>query len=757
MAEAATTKAVEVTVVPNTSAARPRTTAAHRVQEARAQKRRLAFCSIHDIDECWFFILLISCLFCLVWIVVTSFSPKPVGLLTRHDNNGTIWWGICPPRGTVCAEEWYTLLLLAISRGSAYATYPLMMLLFLSKTNHLRTLLQSSYLSLYIPFYDLHAIHTYAGKVVSIAVGLHGTAHITRWLLQGNGRFLVQHQTGVSGLISFLLTPLITLPLAVPYLKKRMSWEWRKGLHYLSIVWGVSICFHAPTQLISYLIGVPVCMYLSDYLIGSLLRTYRIDSSAFSRLENGVELTFEHPPWFTTDGTGYVLVCLPWISKFEWHAFSLFSHPTKPNHSCVCMAVGGDWTKKLHESVERPTRRPAWISGPFASPYATAVEYDNLILVASGIGITPAMSIVTTYKATRRVNLIWACRDASLLEFYLDKCSFDRQGWTCIYYTGKRKLRLPHALQANVLVFNGRPELQRTIREMIIGVENGLGLPEDLLHDAEEVEQSMLAQDDGRFDHEMLSDAYHNLPVPERFSSLMHRSLASFGEGKLYERATEHFGVRTNHHRLLHVDEPMEAAEVHLAIERFFAPVIEEGTSAFDKAEEMELYQFLFAAAGEVEGGDGGNDGKCSLSLLMKVCKQEMDNAMILGKGVSPRRTTIKSPPRLGSMKQTSTAEDLHGRATHNFREQSKGRKRTSDQPPVEEGAGAVGASSASTMRRSSFAEADGPDAFVEAVGAHRLVTWQMLYCGGSRPVVAALEGVEKEYGIRLRVEKFDW
>ena len=91
MAEAATTKAVEVTVVPNTNAARPRTTAAHRVQEARAQKRRLAFCSIHDIDECWFFILLISCLFCLVWIVVTSFSPKPVGLLTRHDNNGTIW------------------------------------------------------------------------------------------------------------------------------------------------------------------------------------------------------------------------------------------------------------------------------------------------------------------------------------------------------------------------------------------------------------------------------------------------------------------------------------------------------------------------------------------------------------------------------------------------------------------------------------------------------------------------------------------
>ena len=46
---------------------------------------------------------------------------------------------------------------------------------------------------------------------------------------------------------------------------------------------------------------------------------------------------------------------------------------------------------------------------------------------------------------------------------------------------------------------------------------------------------------------------------------------------------------------------------------------------------------------------------------------------------------------------------------------------------------------------------------FVRAVGVERLVTWQMLYCGGSQPVVDALESVEREYGVKLRVEKFDW
>ena len=40
-------------------------------------------------------------------------------------------------------------------------------------------------------------------------------------------------------------------------------------------------------------------------------------------------------------------------------------------------------------------------------------------------------------QETRRTNLVWACRDAALLEFYLDKCEFSETAWTLIYYTGK--------------------------------------------------------------------------------------------------------------------------------------------------------------------------------------------------------------------------------------------------------------------------------------------------------------------------------
>ena len=42
-------------------------------------------------------------------------------------------------------------------------------------------------------------------------------------------------------------------------------------------------------------------------------------------------------------------------------------------------------------------------------------------------------------------------------------------------------------------------------------------------------------------------------------------------------------------------------------------------------------------------------------------------------------------------------------------------------------------------------------------MGPEQIARWQMLYCGGSKPVVDALEAIRDEFGIKLKVEKFDW
>eukprot|EP00976_Prorocentrum_cordatum_P044404 898202-Prorocentrum_minimum.AAC.1 len=152
-----------------------------------------------------------------------------------------------------------------------------------------------------------------------------------------------------------------------------------------------------------------------------------------------------------------------------------------------------------------PTSRPCYVAGPYATPFSTAIDYDNLVLVASGVGITPAMSIVTTHSGAslflltarvmftrscedpsraplatrafhccvyyspgahpsggeRRCNLIWVCREAALVEFFLSRGSFDRAGWTLIYYTGAAELVLPRKLPRTVLIIRGRPDLDK--------------------------------------------------------------------------------------------------------------------------------------------------------------------------------------------------------------------------------------------------------------------------------------------------------
>ena len=211
--------------------------------------------------------------------------------------------------------------------------------------------------------------------------------------------------------------------------RTRIPFEWRKAAHYLSVVWGLSICFHAPTQHIGVIMGTAVGVYLIDWLYGYFFAIKYLETLWFKRLGSAVEISWENPPGFVNHGAGYVYICLPWISRTQWHAFSLVQHPTRSNHSAVCMATVGDWSKAVHAALSKPSHRHGYVDGPFSSPFSTASGYDNLIAVASGIGITPSISTIVSLGKTRRVHLIWMCRDADLVEFYMGNIEFDEDAW----------------------------------------------------------------------------------------------------------------------------------------------------------------------------------------------------------------------------------------------------------------------------------------------------------------------------------------
>jgi hypothetical protein len=138
------------------------------------------------------------------------------------------------------------------------------------------------------------------------------------------------------------------------------------------------------------------------------------------------------------------------------------------------------------------------------------------------------------------------------------------------------------------------------------------------------------------------------------------------------------------------------------------------------------------------------------VSDLIRVCQ--------LAAGTSPppphttsedgaRAATADGAPRASELSRASSAEELRAAAENHFRAATRKKR----QPTARK------RRATRQHQADQTAEAEGDEAFVTKIGAERLSTWQMLYCGGSQPVVEALQSVRRRYGVKLRVEKFDW
>mmetsp|Transcript_17210 Transcript_17210/g.32305 ORF Transcript_17210/g.32305 Transcript_17210/m.32305 type:complete len:338 (+) Transcript_17210:752-1765(+) len=318
-------------------------------------------------------------------------------------------------------------------------------------------------------------------------IGVHTIFHILRWISQGNISLLVTSAAGITGLITITLTPLIAFPMM--YCRKSIRYEIRKGLHYLFYIFAITMCFHVPPSAIPnggflpYILGGSIVAYALDTFYVSLFMTERVETTSFHVLSSGVRISMPVSERFRRNATGrrggFAYINLPWIDDKQWHPFSLFEDLHDANVRQMFLMKSGDWTEAVHSSLSRDTTRPVWIKGPFPSPFGHAALYDNQLLVASGIGITPALGAINAFKSSRRVNLIWAVIDPEMLEFFLEKMYLEHDGWNLIFYTGKKPLNSQvDKLNTNIKVIRGRPNLASIIPNVIYGIESKEGLPE---------------------------------------------------------------------------------------------------------------------------------------------------------------------------------------------------------------------------------------------------------------------------------------
>ena len=134
---------------------------------------------------------------------------------------------------------------------------------------------------------------------------------------------------------------------------------------------------------------------------------------------NIVRITFDRKDFHYRSGQ-YVFLCVPQLSIFEWHPFSISSAPMEVNVS-IHIRTLGNWTKKLWElAPEEPKSINVFFEGPYGEPSINidGNRYSHFLMISGGIGVTPLKSmrdeLFIQHQNGRPIQkcwFVWSVRD----------------------------------------------------------------------------------------------------------------------------------------------------------------------------------------------------------------------------------------------------------------------------------------------------------------------------------------------------------
>jgi dual oxidase len=143
----------------------------------------------------------------------------------------------------------------------------------------------------------------------------------------------------------------------------------------------------------------------------------------------------------------YIFLQIPKLSLFQWHPFTIST--CIGNEIKVHIKTDGDWTSKLRDLAKEGETIKVGIDGPFGAPAQRFYDFDQSIILGSGIGVTPFSGILAdlqerddrrharhtsatsseTEKASssssedevyRRVDFHWIVKDRNYLLWFSD-------------------------------------------------------------------------------------------------------------------------------------------------------------------------------------------------------------------------------------------------------------------------------------------------------------------------------------------------
>ena len=731
-----------------------------------------------------------------IYIALFSFTPvgtfgyaggfvvPGVGYIIDPDSRERTKAGLILSRGgvgqAIVASNDFQMVCLGITRASAFFMYPGMytsiarthpscwvsfphltlpvlrftalVFVFLTKFRATMEFISHTPFSLF-SYQDLHELHVYCGWVILIDGLVHTLVHLLRWANQGNLSLVINHFSGISGLVSVICILLVCLPMMA--FKQQINYEIRKLLHYFFIVMAIALCYHSTTTSIpnggfsAWVFSILITWYVLDSLYVYMFMTEKIVSTSFHVVPTGVHLTMTVSERFEkrVDNGGYCYVNFPWIDKMQWHAFSLFENPADPSERQIYIQNAGNWTNKVCEALQRDTVRPIWIQGPFSSPYDRAADFDNQILVAGGIGITPAISVMRAHKETRRTNLIWAVRDPHMLEFFLKHGEFSLRGWNLIFYTGKDPFYIGNSSDivtssgALVHIIRARPDFAKLIPNIIYSIESGTFVPESFVPDSKldaiaDLKEKLEELDEDRevTSEEKLEELINYADsLGYLFTDIVAAAASSENDeetaDRLQRRAAEEGQVKNGHSKL----------PGSIISSATTPPAVVDST--------LTILTTIRRSASTIPPPTNVHTVEREVSEVRRgLIRRDSGVRMASGWGRSTRRLSGVVRRESGVVRRESVLRRKASVATRTWNAVNT----------------AMGQYHNSLHDQNSFKpwEADSTDAklYVESLDDKQvLATWGVLYCGGKGTLADAVTEVSKQYRIKIALESFAW
>ncbi|KAL9813776.1 Ferric reduction oxidase 7 [Arabidopsis thaliana] len=294
-----------------------------------------------------------------------------------------------------------------------------------------------------IPFEHATRYHVWLGHITMAFFSLHGLCYVVGWIIQGQLLELIFSWNaigiailpGVISLVAGLLMWVTSL-----HTVRKNYFELFFYTHQLYIVFIVFLALHVGDYMFSIVAG-GIFLFILDRFLRFCQSRRTVDVISAKSLPCGtLELVLSKPPNMRYNALSFIFLQVRELSWLQWHPFSVSSSPLDGNHHvAVLIKVLGGWTAKLRDQLSNlyeaenqdqlisPQSYPkitTCVEGPYGheSPYHLA--YENLVLVAGGIGITPFFAILSDILHRKRdgkaclpskVLVVWAIKNSDEL------------------------------------------------------------------------------------------------------------------------------------------------------------------------------------------------------------------------------------------------------------------------------------------------------------------------------------------------------